>query len=123
MPEVRIFKVFKGMPKYKETIELEGVEGLKSIKADKFPHTEKGLVVIALVRLEPRFYGEFRIRIPDTSKDYWEAGVASQEDKFTWLDMKYGEVDVTFPRPGKYIVDISLNDVPIHVTSLLVEQA
>lgn len=121
MPEVRYLKVFKGKPKYNNPDELTDLKSLEVIKANKFPHTEKGLVVIALVRFEKNFSGELRIRIPDTSKDYWEMLFQNPLNDYAWLTLEYGEVDVIFDKPGKYTVDFSINNKPFHKIHLHLE--
>jgi hypothetical protein len=122
MPEVRYLKVFKGMPEHDNPDELTAVPGLKTIRAPAFPHTETRLVVIALVKLEPDFSGAFRIRIPDTSKDYWDATVENPKQEAVWLTLKYGPVDVAFRQPGDHVVDLSLDGSPIHRTILRLEK-
>ena len=121
MPEVRYLKVFKGAPKYDNPDELMGVVGLETIEAPSLPHLERGLVVISLVKLEPKFYGTFRIRIPDTSHDYWETAIENPKNEAAWPTEKYGEVDVAFDKPGDYTVDLSLDGTPIHRAVLHVE--
>lgn len=118
MPEVRFLKIFKGKPKYDNPIELYDVDSLKIIEADSFPHTEKGLTVIALVRVEPNFYGQFRIRIPDTSKDYWEVTVQNPKNELVWVNINYSDTSVTFDEPGEIVADLSLDGIPIHKTTL-----
>lgn len=85
--------------------------------------TKRGLVAIALVKIEPKLNGEFRIRVPDTSEDYWEI-VIKAPDETTWGVFEYGDPKslTTFKAPGEYFIDLSLNNVVIHKIPLLVEQ-
>ncbi len=121
MPSVSYLKVFKGRPNYNNPEELGNLDGVKTIRAGDFPHTEPGLVVVALVKVGPYFNGVFRIRIPDTSKDYWVMGSSNPKNEPHWLTLTYGEVDVVFPEAGSYTVDLSCDDIPIHKTSLTVK--
>ena len=123
MPTVRYLKVFKGSPDYDNPAELDNAVGIETIEANLFPHTEKDLTVIALVKIEPKFHGEFRLRVPDTSTDYYEIGVHNPKNESLWATIKQEDINIVFPEPGTYGIDLSLDDVPFHKITLTVKQA
>ena len=52
-----LLKAFKNKLNYDNPNELMDRDGIGIIVADKFPHTEKGVMGYALIRLEPKFEG------------------------------------------------------------------
>ena len=114
MPEIRFLKVFKGSHKYNNPVELENIDGLDIIEVDSFPHLEDDITAIALVKVESKFYGQFRVRIPNTSPDYYEITINNPGSEPVWAVIKNEDAEITFPAPGEYIIDLSLDGIPIH---------
>lgn len=114
MPTVRYLKAFRGKPKYNNPSELDHAAGVSKIKAKSFPHTEKNLWVIGLVGVEPGFYGQFILRMPDTPNDYYEITVQNPDPDLIWAVIEQAAHSVTFTEPTDYAIELLLDGVVFH---------
>ncbi len=117
MPEVSFVKVFRGFVKYKTVHDIESRLSVSTIEADKFPHTEHKLHIIALIKIPPNYHGEISGRISGANVDLGATGMDTGYE-VTWLAFEKQLDNVTFPQPGEYPIEIFQNNTPIYVTTL-----
>ena len=109
--------MFRGYVDYKNIVGIEKIPSVETIESSSFPHTEYNLHIIALIGLPPKFQGEISGRIAWANVDLGAAGVVAPNEK-TWLTFDKKLVEVTFPQPGNYAVEILANNSVIHVFNL-----
>jgi len=117
MPETRYVKVFNKIPDYKNADELTNQPGIEVIEAKSFPHTVT-VGIIALIRLDPHFYGTFTLRFPHDTPDYHEMGIQNPKAEPIWYIPQYDAANATFPQPGTYYAALALDGEIIHKTSI-----
>lgn len=111
MPEVRFFKAFRGKPEYENITDLEDVEGLTSIVADDFPHTETDVYFVGLVRVEAEFHGEISIRRADAPDSYNVGGAGNQTGEPIWATLIDGPHEISVTEPGTFTAYIFVDDI------------
>ncbi|MBT4352313.1 hypothetical protein HOD20_07305 [archaeon] len=120
MPIVRYVKAFNKIPPFKHPKDLTNIQGIKKLKADKFPYTAS-LGLVALIKIEPNFYGTFTLRFPEDTADYHEVGTSNTESEFKLVYLKYDMTKSTFNKAGTYFVSLALDGESIHKTPVIVE--
>jgi hypothetical protein len=119
MLEVRCIKVLNQIPDCKDPDEIMGFEHLETLEIDAFPYSGK-ICVIALLRVDPQFYGAFTLRFPEDTPNYHEFGVANPKKEFSMTVIKCEEVPVTFSKPGTYFAALAHDDKIIYKTPVRV---
>ncbi len=112
-PEFRFVKLFRGVVRYNNPIDLENAPSIEEIDASSFPHTEHNLRVIALIKIPPKFYGEISGDIIGTDVRFDAAGMQTPNE-ITWGTFNQEIREITFPHPGDYIIQMTVNDKPAH---------
>lgn len=118
MATVRFLKIFRGYREYKNVIDIENEPNLEKIETSVFPHTEYNLHIVALIGLPPKFHGEISGRIAWANIDLGAGGVHAPNEK-TWLTFDKKLEKVAFQKPGKYPVEILVNNKVVHFCDLV----
>jgi hypothetical protein len=119
MLEVRCIKVLNQIPNCKDPDEIMGYEHFETLEVEEFPYSGK-LAVIALVRVDPQFYGAFTLRFPEDTPYYHEFGICNPKNEFSMNIINCDEVPVTFSKPGTYYAALALDGKIIHRTPVKV---
>ena len=118
MTEVRYMKLFRETPIFVSPLDLEESRSLEVTAVDSFPHIENELTCIILLKLDPYFRGIFRIRIPETSPEYYEIEIGNPKDAPLWAVIQNEHTTVSFNEPGTQPIMLFLEGDPIHQITL-----